>query len=525
MPLPMCSQSLNDVPPAPSCSPRVLDTLVAKVRQHVGADYSGPRRLELARLLGLAGVEQGASNIPEWLTQLAFADWQEAQVQRLIPFLTVGETYFRRDSDVFVWLQHHFLPPLIAQHRANRQYRLRCWSAGCCSGEEAYSLLFLLDEVLAAEPEPWELELQGTDVNRSFLACANAGLYGQNAFRLTDDSFRKRYFEAEGRRWRVRPRWRNRIHFTELNLASAHLPQAPRGLVDCDLILCRNVLMYFVPDQAAAVLRRLVHCLSDEGLLLISAVEAGIATQAGLRGEWVASNYGLRRQAATIAQAPQATRPAQDAPVVKVPPGPRRSAPPALPALAPPVRTMAQPPTTVAMPSLANQWQAVIAAYSAGRQAETQQALQRYLASPALPRADQYQACLLMARSFADQHAFTEAGAWLERALEIERTDAHAYWLQALLLQQRNDTVAARNAIQKALYLEPDFVMANFLHAQLLLKAGDAQRAVKAIGVCDALLARQDAAAIIPDSDGLSVAQLKQLCLYLKSEAMRCRPH
>lgn len=523
MPLPMRSQSPDGCPSTPSCSPRVLDALVAKVRQHVGADYSGPRRSELVRLLGLAGVEEGATNIPDWLTQLAFADWQEEQVQRLIPFLTVGETYFRRDSDVFTWLQQRFLPQLMTQRRVAQLYRLRCWSAGCCSGEEAYSLLFLLDELWAAEPEPWELELHGTDVNRCFLASATEGIYGQNAFRLTDERFRQRHFEPVDRRWRVKPRWRNRIHFTELNLASESLPQAPRGLINCDLILCRNVLMYFVPEQAAAILRRLVHCLSDEGLLLISAVEAGIATQAGLSGEWIASNYGLRRNALMPVRPPLAPTLARDQVLANVAPARRQQVFTPLPPLEPVARPVHRPATPTPVP--ARQWQAALAAYSAGRQVETQRALLDYLALPVLPRSDQFQACLLMARSQADQHAFGDANAWLERALEIDRTDAHAYWLQALLLQQRNDTSAARNAIQKALYLEPDFVMANFLHAQLLLKGGQTKRAAKALAICDELLARQDAGAIVPDSDGLSVAQLKNLCHYLKTEAMRCRPH
>lgn len=518
MPSPMPNHSRNDPSRGASCSPRVLDALVAKVRQHLGADYSGVRRNDLVRLLALAGLEQGAEDPGEWLANLAFAEWDSEQAQALTPFLTVGETYFRRDNDAFIWLQAHFLPSLIARRRQENRRRVRCWSAGCCSGEEAYSLLFLLDEMLGAEPETWDLEVLGTDVNRRFLAAALDGLYSQNAFRLTDAAFRQRYFEPAGRQWRVKGPWRSRIRFSELNLATALLPQADGALSDCDLILCRNVLMYFVPEQAAAILRRLLLCLSEDGLLLLSAVEAGIATLAGLRGEWVASNYGLRRYAALAPEPPPVVR--TDAPIAVT--AHRRRPTPAAPPHAEVVPAPALPPLPPT-PTPAH-WQAALAAYAAGQQVAVQHALHAYLAQPGLSRTGQYDACLLMARSRADQHELNDASAWLDRALTIDRTDARAYWLQALLLQQRNATEAARTAIQKALYLEPDFVMANFLHAQLLLKAGETQRAQKALATCEQTLATLSDSDIIPDSDGLSVAQVRRLCHHLHQEALRCRP-
>src|SRR3989338_1869639 len=262
------------------CSARVLEVLVHKVHQHMGVDFAGRRGVDLLRRLHLLAMELEIDDVGPWLENLAFADWSEAQLQVLTPAFTVGETYFCRDAEAFTWLTQHHLVPLIARRRRAGQRYLRLWSAACCTGEEAYSLLFLLDQLLGAESQAWTLELIASDINAAFLARAELGTYGQNAFRRNEDSFRTRHFQAVERSWQVKPQWRGRIRFIQHNLANAPLPNPGLGLAEVDLILCRNVLMYFSAERAANTLARLLACLTTGGLLLLSAVEAGLATQA-----------------------------------------------------------------------------------------------------------------------------------------------------------------------------------------------------------------------------------------------------
>ncbi|MBS7724541.1 hypothetical protein I0D68_20500 [Pseudomonas lalucatii] len=272
------------------CSPRLLATLSHKLLQHLGMDFSGTRRVDLLRRLQLLAREHEVDDFDGWLQDLAFAEWDAAKVQSLISAFTVGETYFRRDAEAFDWLASEHLPALLARRRAAGRRHLRLWSAGCCTGEEAYGLLFLIDELLAGEGADWSVELVASDINAGFLARAEQGVYGRNAFRSSEAHFRDRHFQAEGRQWRVRPAWRGRIRFVQYNLADSRLPPA---LAEADLILCRNVLMYLSPDRALAALRRLLASLSADGALLLSAVEAGLATQAGLSGRWAGCNYAL----------------------------------------------------------------------------------------------------------------------------------------------------------------------------------------------------------------------------------------
>ncbi|WP_052659265.1 CheR family methyltransferase [Pseudomonas sp. LFM046] len=493
------------------CSARVLNVLLNKVHQHLGQDFSGGRTSDLLRRLKLLALERGEGDLQLWLETLAFAEWDDALVQSLTPVFSVGETYFRRDSEALDWVARQHLAPLIARRREDGRRRLRIWSAACCTGEEAYSLLFILDDLLGAERASWTVELLASDLNASFLQRAEHGSYGQNAFRRNEDDFRRCYFQAEGRQWRVRPQWRGRIRFFQHNLVQGQLPDAAKGLAEADLILCRNVLMYFSPEQASGALRRLLASLAADGLLLLSAVEAGIATQAGLNGFWAGSNYALvpgsRRPALRTAVAPP--------PVAPVEPATRRTPPPAPRLVEKKAAAPSPAPPPVASASDSN-WQQARDALAHGRYPQAQQALLDYLACAGLGQAQKRDACLLMARSWANQQRADEAETWLQRALALDPASAAAYWLTAMLAQQTGAEQAALVALQKALYLEPDFILAHFYQARLLRLRGQLAASDKALRNCMQLLGRRAPDDLVSEGDGLSCAQLLRLCEQLK---------
>ena len=506
------------------CSPQLLTALHHKVLRHLGMDFSGTRSADMLRRLHLLAVDQQVIEFDSWLSELAFAVWDRPLLEMLIPAFTVGETYFRRDAEAFDWLASHHLGPLLARRRQAGQRRLRLWSAGCCTGEEAYSLLFMLDQLLGRERESWSLEIIASDINTAFLARAEQGLYGANAFRRNESQFRSQHFQAEGRLWRVRPAWRGRIRFVQYNLADAELSCPMLG---ADLILCRNVLMYFSPNRAAGAVRRLLASLNPEGLLLLSAVEAGIATQAGLTGRWAGCNYALPSAAAR----PEANLPAMHLgallspmpaePALEPAPMPRAKA--SAPAAAvPPPGEVVGPPAATPINDAEGFWRQAQDALRQGRCAAARDALLAYLACPGLTHAHQHQACLLLARSWADQQRFDEAQDWLQRALLLDPASASAYWLQAQLAQQNGDQQAALLGLQKCLYLDAGFILAYFLQARLLLAQGQWQASAKALQVCRQLLDSQDQETLVPHGDGISCAQLLRLCEQLQEQSQTC---
>lgn len=482
------------------CSPRIVGVLVDKVHRHLGLDFSGARQADLLRRLQSLALEQEREPAP-WLESLAFAEWDEALIQQLISAFTVGETYFRRDPEALDWLAREHLAPLLQRRQPHGPHRLKVWSAACCTGEEAYSLLFLIDGLLRARGGDWRLELLASDIDDASLARAEQGCYGANAFRRNEASFRSRYFLAEGRRWRIAPAWRGRIRFFRHNLAADSLPDASRGLAAIDLILCRNVLMYFSAERAAATLRRLLACLSEDGLLLLSAVEAGLATQAGYQGFWAGDNYAL---------APDAGRSRAAGPVPAAAASPRRR-----PAAGQGASRAARQTPRTAQPAIVR------------HAAETSPRAEAPQPSPVAPgkaRKRDYEACLAMARREAERQSGDEARTWLQRAVALEPERPEAYWLQLSLCRQEGDPQAALQALQRLLYLDADSAMAHFQQGLLLREMGRQRRAERALRICRSLALQQPGESPVPHGEGLGFDQLRQLCEQLL-EGAACPNH
>ncbi|MFA6311055.1 MAG: protein-glutamate O-methyltransferase CheR [Sterolibacterium sp.] len=174
-----------------------------------------------------------------------------------------GETYFFRDHGQFDLLRLRLLPALIESRRRARTLRL--WSAGCASGEEAYSLAMLVD-MLLPERDGWSILILGSDIDETALAKARRGRYGQWSFRMTPPMLRQRYFRRTGDEWALDERIRCMVTFHVVDLIGEPFPGGE--LQDMDLILCRNVFIYFGAEVVSTVARKLARALSKGGYLM-----------------------------------------------------------------------------------------------------------------------------------------------------------------------------------------------------------------------------------------------------------------
>lgn len=177
---------------------------------------------------------------------------QGTMLDRLVEELTIGETFFFRHGEMFQALREQVLPDLIRQRSGLRS--LRIWSAGCSVGAEPYSLAILLRDVLGADAVNWTCEIIATDINRRFLALARAGVYDRWALRGMDPVQLQRVFHRVGERWRLNEVYREMVTFRHHNLVRNAFPSLEHGLSGLDLVICRNVIIYF----DAATNRRLV---------------------------------------------------------------------------------------------------------------------------------------------------------------------------------------------------------------------------------------------------------------------------
>ena len=185
---------------------------------------------------------------------------------RIIEALTTNETSFFRDLYPFQSLENVVLPQLIAARE--RERRINIWSAACSTGQEPYSLNMMLHTKFPML-QNWEVRITATDISTAALEKAQSGVYNQaEVNRGTPVAYLTKFFEMRGKEWFVKKELRTRIEFREMNLL-----QDWRGIAHMDLILLRNVLIYFSVETKSAILQRMKHVLAKDGCLVLGSTE------------------------------------------------------------------------------------------------------------------------------------------------------------------------------------------------------------------------------------------------------------
>ena len=253
-------------------SPRPLLAQVAgMLAERTGLHFPEDRWADLERGVGAACADLGFPDAAACLRWLAAAPRPARDLEALVCHLTVGETYFFRDPPIFEAFETQVLPALLRE-RPGEDWRLRIWSAGCCTGEEPYTIAMLLDRALPPGRRH-NVTILATDINVRYLRKAERGVYGEWALRATPERMRQRHFRlrSDGRH-EVRDDIRAMVSFSYLNLAQDPFPSLAGNTGAMDVIFCRNVLMYFSPERVRAVAGKLRRSLLDGGWLFVSPV-------------------------------------------------------------------------------------------------------------------------------------------------------------------------------------------------------------------------------------------------------------
>lgn len=472
------------------------------IAQRTGLYFPPERRDDLLRGVTGAAQEFGIDNVTTCVDWLLATPPSKAQLQVLANHLTIGETYFFRDRQTLDAISGQILPALIRARRG-REQRLRIWSAACCSGEEPYSLAILLQQMLP-DLQDWHVTITATDINGRFLHKAAAGTYGEWSFRNAPTWLKARYFNrtADGR-YAVIPEIKRLVTFAHLNLVEDHYPSLSTDTNAMDVILCRNVLMYFMPSQIEKVIGNLHHALVDGGWLAVSPSEAAKA----LFPQFASVNFPgaiLFRKAAAGSRYEHAAPAAEAMPPFEADWVPGASAPWRCTAVE-------EPPTPVVLqrePVLAEPQSEVMGAaealYREGRYGEAATTvLAAFGANPAAP-----EACSLLARAMANQGKLADALTWCDRWVAAHKLDPAAHYLRAIVLLEQGEITPARASLQRALYLDHDFVLAHFALGNLARSLGSARAADRHFDHALRLLARHAPADILADSDGLTAGRL-----------------
>lgn len=526
--------------PAAGLSTELLSRLGTLIGEKMGLRFTEDKLEDLRRgVLDLAKL-QGLESPNAFIRKLLVSSLNDQDIQLLAGRLTTGETYFFREQNTLKALQEHVLQEVIAA-RWPHDPTLRIWCAGCSSGEEPYTMAMLLDQTLP-EPASWTIRILGTDINPQALEKARHGVYSKWSFRGVPATLRDRYFlPAAGDRYTVKPRYRANVAFAHLNLATDDYPSLLNATSGLDVIICRNVMIYLLPETIRQVVRRFHRCLVDGGWLIVSPSEGSrlLATEftpvhladATLyrkippsgssstpvsplpawntgspdQGTLAAANNPLSTPSAPMSSASWA-------PVPTGTPTAGMDSPLAAPEKAsrPPLEDHAG---EASLPDFDTDYAHAAQAFQAGRAHQADTLLHALLSRDAfseLPPRRRIRAMRLMARIQADLGRSEAALDWCAKVLAEDRTDRGALYLQGLALQELGRDQEARLALKRLLYVDPDCIAAHAGLGGIALRENDSGQAGRYFANVLDLLADLPRDAPIPEMDGLTAGRLME---------------
>lgn len=401
------------------------------------------------------------------------------ELERLIPELTVGESYFLRDPAQLDAIIDVAVRERMRARAGSRS--LRVVSAGSAAGEELYSLAILIRDRLPALLE-WSLRLEGVDLNPQFVSRAREGLYTAWALRRTPEDIRDRWFEERGTSWQLRPPICRMATFQQKNLMEEDAAFWAEGSID--VLLCRNVLIYFTPDAAAQIMDRFERALAPGGYLFLGPADTSARGRPGLELREAGGAFFFQK-ITPILKASSRRRPVR---------GPVRLE-----------RIQAQLP--LAEENEPPQLAELLRLF---REERFHEVLQR--AHEQEGRAGEWPFGLVRAAAFSALGRHEEAQAESERLIAEDALNAEAHHLLALCSIQRGAVDEARRCAEAAVYLDPSFALPELQLGLLARRRGDPRRARKELTRAAELLEREQEERIVLFGGGFSRGALVDLC-------------
>jgi len=460
----------------------LLSQLSEKIAAQIGLHFPPERWPDLERGIRAAAPKLGHPDAASCARWVLSAPLTRRGTEILAGELTVGETYFFREKHSFDILAEKVLPELLRAREGTGRH-LRIWSAGCCTGEEPYSIAILLDRVL---PE-WQVTLLATDLNPLALEKAEAGVYSEWSFRDAPPWLKGNYFTSAGRNhFAIAPRIKEKVTFAYLNLAEETYPSPATHTEAMDLIFCRNVLMYFSAERVRKVVGRLRQSLVEGGWFLVSPAECSADISSQFRQVYFDGVPFYRKQAVAARAPVERFEPevVPESSIIRLPEL-------RLPELPSPV----QPKTP---------HEEALALFERKNYAEAAEKLQGGPESSAEDAA-------LLARIWANRGDLVQARSWAEQGLRADKLNVGLHYLLAVILEEQGAVEESLLALKNVIYLDPDFVLAHFALGNGVLRQGRDEEAHRSFANVLNLLAGYRADEVLPHSEGLAAGRLREM--------------
>lgn len=378
----------------------------------------------------------GLQSLEAYVALLKQDSGAKSELDCLIAELTIGETSFFRHPEHFEALRDVVLPACLRRNEASRQ--LRIWSAGCANGAEAYSIAIVVHSLLGEKIADWNVSIVGSDINRAFLAVAEAGSYSAWTFRNVPADTRPAFFARDGEAtWSVRDRYRSNVTFVYHNLIT-DVPSLHKNIFAFDIVFCRNVMIYFNNDMNIRLAESLDRALVDDGYLFVAPADFHSHLSRIFTPEKAGDAVMLLRKKADASAAVHTGHPAAPAPAAATSPRAIRTAP------------------------------------ASRRQSVQLLAAARRTAAPAArkPAPAQTAPDIATIISFANRGDWANAARHCEEVLTADACNAAAHYYHGLILQVTGAREEAERSWRRAVYLDRSFALA---HYQIGLARKDAR--------------------------------------------------
>jgi len=470
-----------------------------------GLHFPESRRPELELGIRQAFAASTCANLDEFFNLLSDHQSGSMEMDRLVNAVTVSETHFFRDEAQITALWNIVLPRLIEHKRSSRT--LRIWSAGCASGEEPYSIAILLRELLP-DIEQWSITILGTDINTASLERAKIGNYGNWAFREERaKTLRSRYFNPAGNRFELLPEVRQMVIFRKLNLVEPCYPSYETNTMLMDLIICRNVTIYFSEAVTRWVVDRFYDGLVDGGWLVVGHAEPSIDIYRRFRVRNFTDTVMYQKSPPTRSLNLTATRPAAPLPI-PIPPPPV-AAPSTFPAQirtffpTPPVSQII-PPATEAKGQDPLELARELLEF--GRSEDARRILTELVKdTPANSTCS-----ALLGKANANLGDWREAEKWCLQAIEKDKLHLEAYYTLALVLQHEGQLPQALDMMRKVVYIDHNYILGHYGLANLFFENNQFPQAQKSLDNALRLLQGKPDDQMVTGSHDITIGRLRE---------------
>lgn len=250
-------------------SDELYTKFIKLVYKHTGIFYEYNKKYYVHKKVERRAQLLQLDSLNEYYQLIKFSDYT-SEFNQLINDLTVNETYFFRDFPQLRNFAEDLLPLLVRKKEKSNQNKIRIWSAACSTGEEPYTLAIILQEMLD-NPEQWDIEIIASDINTQVLKEAQNGLYEERAIRDVPPEYLEKYFIKRQDKYMLVPKVKRFVKFMNINLMDAEMTKV---ITSCDVIFCRNCLIYFDDTSRKEVLLSFYESLSPGGYILLGHSES-----------------------------------------------------------------------------------------------------------------------------------------------------------------------------------------------------------------------------------------------------------